>query len=80
MKDLKTLIDKINPDTYLKFKVNKIKQQSPSSNNCGFHAMGFLLDRFAGKEFKDCSGYSNIKESEEKANKFRIYLNKNFTV
>ena len=74
MKDLKGLIDKINPSTYLKFKINKIKQQSVTSDNCGIFSMQFLMDRFNGKPFKECSGYSNVMESEAKANKIRKRL------
>ncbi len=74
LKDLKTMIDKINPNTYLKFKINKIKQQSVSSSNCGFHAMQFLLDRFAGKPWTFCTGFNDIKNSEKKAEKFKKKL------
>lgn len=35
MRDLKDLISKINPDVYLKFKINRIKQQSEDSDSCG---------------------------------------------
>lgn len=35
LRDIKTVVDKINPDTYLKFKINKIKQQSDSSDTGG---------------------------------------------
>ena len=31
MKDIKTFVEKMSPETYLKFKVNKIKHQSRSS-------------------------------------------------
>ncbi len=74
MKDIKKLVDKINPEVYLKFKVNRIKQQSESSDNCGIHAMKFLINRFNGKPFKDCTGYSDIVNSEKKAKKFRKKL------
>src|SRR5690606_38174267 len=74
MKDLKQLVDKINPSVYLKFKINKIKQQAEDSNNCGIHAMNFLIDRFNGKSFKDCSGWSDIVNSEKRAKKFRKKL------
>jgi hypothetical protein len=63
--DIKKLIDAHDLPYYLKFKVNKIKEQSKSSTLCGFHAMRFLIDRFKGKPFKDCSGYSDIKKAEE---------------
>ena len=74
MKDIKGLIDKINPSTYLKFKINKIKQQSENSDSCGIMAMQFLIDRFNGKPFVDCTGWSEVKKSEKKAEKFKKKL------
>ena len=71
MKDLKDLIAKINPEVSLKFKVNKIKQQSEKSDSCGVLAMQFLIDRFNGKPFKDCTGYSTVMVSERKAKTLR---------
>ncbi len=70
MKDLKKLVDKINPGVYLKFKINKIKQQSAKSDNCGVFAMKFLIDRFNGKPFKFCTGFSDIVNSEKKPKSF----------
>ena len=79
MKDLKKFVDKINHNVYLKFKINKIKQQSAKSDNCGIFAMKFLIDKFNGKPFKFCTGFSDIVNSEKKAEKLkkkiRIYLN-----
>jgi len=74
MKDLKELVNKINPSTYLKFKVNKIKQQSETSDNCGVFAMKFLMDRFKGIPFKECSGYSDVARSEKNAEKLKKRL------
>jgi len=76
MKDIKIIVDKINPDTYLKFKINKIKQQSESSDSCGFLAMQFLIDRFNGKPWKECTGWSEVVKSEKKAKQFRTRLKK----
>jgi Ulp1 protease family, C-terminal catalytic domain len=71
MKNIKGVINKLSPDTYLKFKVNKIKQQSANSNNCGIFCAKFLTDRFESIPFKDCTGYSEVKKGEEIANKLR---------
>jgi hypothetical protein len=60
LKELKTLVDKINPSTYLKFKINKIKNQAEDSDNCGVFAMKFLIDRFNGKPWKFCTGYNDV--------------------
>ena len=76
MRDIKYLVNKIDPSTYLKFKINRIKQQSESSDNCGVFAMKFLMDRFNGKKFKECTGYSDVTNSEKKANKMRKQLEK----
>lgn len=64
---IKKLIDAHKLPIYLKMKINKIVEQSNSSALCGFHAMKFLIDRFKGKEFKDVSGYSDIRHGEDKA-------------
>lgn len=67
MNDIKQLIDAHKIPYYLKFKINRIKEQAENSMLCGFHAMKFLIDRFNGKPFKDCSGYSDVRKSEMKA-------------
>jgi hypothetical protein len=69
LKEIKKLIDAHKLGIYLKFKVNKIKQQAENSSLCGFHAMRFLMNRFDGKPFVDCSGYSDVRNSEKKAGK-----------
>ena len=74
MKDIKGLVDKINPDIYLKFKINRIKQQAENSDSCGIHSMMFLIDRFNGKPFVDCTGWSEVTKSEKKAKKFKKEL------
>lgn len=79
MKYLKTIIDKLDPDVYLKFKVNRIKHQSASSDNCGYFAMKFLMDRFNNQDWRDCSGYSDVIKSEKDIKKFKNAINKKFT-
>lgn len=70
-KDILFLINKIHPDVYLKYKVNKIIDQSSTSKNCGFFAMKFLLDRYKGIPFKDCTGYNNAKKGEKEIESFK---------
>lgn len=65
MKRLNKLISKLKPHTYLKMKINKIKEQNLKSNNCGFFACKFLIDRFNNKPFKECSGYDNSIKGEK---------------
>lgn len=76
LKGIKLIVDKLKPDTYLKMKVNKVKQQSANSSNCGYFCMKFLIDRYRGKSFSDSTGYtqhiqSNVKEGEKSIEKFK---------
>lgn len=71
MKQIKTIVNELNPDTYLKFKVNRIKQQSVDSSNCGIFAAKFLMDRFEGIPFQDCTCYSDVANGEKMANHIR---------
>ena len=61
MKGLKPMIDALDCDTYLKFKVNRIANQRATSGNCGFHSMAFLIRRMKGDPFIEVSGYSDFK-------------------
>lgn len=71
--ELDKLIDRANPDTYLKFKYNRVKQQpeSQDSDTCGFHAMKFLVDRIRGVHWKDASGWSEVHKAEKKIKSFK---------
>lgn len=71
LKDLKDVANKLDAKTYLKFKENRIKQQSDLSSNCGFFCMKFLIDRFNGKPFKDASGYSDVLHGEGDIERFK---------
>jgi len=71
MRDIKGLIEEINPDVYLKFKINKIKNQSVKTSNCGYFAIKFLIDRLNGKSWRFCSGCSDISKSEKQIEKFK---------
>ena len=65
--ELDKLIDRANPSVYLKFKYNRVQQQpkSADSDTCGFHAMKFIIDRIRGKNWKDASGWSEVRKSEK---------------
>lgn len=63
-KEIKKVIDAHKLNYYLKMKINRVKEQSENSALCGFHAMKFLIDRFKGKEFRECSGYSDVRRQE----------------
>lgn len=76
VKQLSNLIQKINPERYLKLKINSVKNQDINSTNCGFHAIAFLNKIHNGKDFKTATGYiepkiDNSKEFEENIEKFK---------
>jgi len=75
MKNVNILIKKLDPSVYLKFKVNRIVNQRANSSNCGWFAMKFLFDRFAGIPFKECTGYSDVINSEQKIEQFKHKFN-----
>lgn len=78
MKRLKKIIEKINPEYYLKFKYNTIREQNPSSKNCGYFALKFIMDRYRNVPFKTASGYDkvyeNYEEGEKMIKRFKKYL------
>jgi hypothetical protein len=78
MKGLKKIIDKINPEFYLKFKNNLCRFQNPKSNNCGYFSLKFLLDRYSNIPFRECTGYDKVVdkygEGEKMIQKFKRYI------
>lgn len=78
MKGLKKIIDKINPEFYMKFKNNLCRYQNPKSNNCGYFSLKFLLDRYSNIPFRECTGYDKVidkyGEGEMMIKKFKRYL------
>ena len=74
LRDIKLLIDKINPNTYMKLKINMIKQQADNTENCGFFSMKFILDRFKNRSFKNASGGDKSDIGEYEIEKFKNYL------
>jgi hypothetical protein len=69
-KGIKHIVKKLNPDEYLKYKVNRIQVQDPRTDTCGYHSMKFLINRFKGKPFAEVTGY-NVKSEEPKAQKMQ---------
>lgn len=76
-KDVKTLVDKLKPDTYLKLKENKVVHQSDRTNNCGVFAVRFLMDRFRDKTFAEATGYEDRVKSAVGKNEREIEKLKN---
>ncbi|GAM18879.1 hypothetical protein SAMD00019534_020540 [Acytostelium subglobosum LB1] len=71
LRRMKQLVAEIDPDVYLKFKVNKIVDQAVNTDTCGYHAMRFLLNRFRGVPFKEATGYSDVRREEKAAREMR---------
>jgi len=80
IRDIRMLADKINSETYLLYKWNKIQQQDADTNTCGLHAMNFLMKRLKGKSFIDATGYNGRKRDQtdkyekEVTKKFRLLM------
>jgi len=70
-KDIKEVIEELNPDVYLKYKINKVKHQSDKTDTCGWHVMKWLMRRLNGIPWVECSGWSQVHESESKIKKFK---------
>ncbi|GAM28741.1 hypothetical protein SAMD00019534_119170 [Acytostelium subglobosum LB1] len=71
MRRMKQLIEEIDPDVYLKFKVNRVIDQAVNTDTCGYHAMRFLLNRYRGVPFKEATGYSDVRREEKKAREMK---------
>jgi len=76
-RDIKKLVKKINPETMLLYKVNKVKQQDVTTNTCGLHAMNFLQKRLDGKSFIEATGYSPNKPKDQ-SEKYEKEVEKKF--
>lgn len=46
------------------FKMNRIQDQSITSQNCGWFSMKFLDDMAAGKHFKEVTRFNKLGEKE----------------
>jgi hypothetical protein len=72
LNDCKLIIKKLNPENYLKLKENKVVHQSDRSQNCGYFAMRFLIDRYRGKSFSEATGFDKIDLNRIKKNENEI--------
>ena len=78
VRDLKDLVDRLNPDHMLLFKQNRVKHQHPTSNTCGLHSINFLTKRLKGKSFIEATGYTPGGKNN-KAKKFEGEVEKKFS-
>src|SRR5690606_29176977 len=62
LRQTKVMIKKISVDSYLKFRENKIPDQSDTSNNCGPFCIRFLQARLAGESFAKATGWDKQGE------------------
>ncbi len=65
---LKELVKSRGAPYMLKMKINRLKEQRENSDTCGGHSMRFLADMYAGKTFKDATGYT-VERAEHLAKK-----------
>lgn len=72
----KKLFEKMGIDAYVKVKINKIKQQSITSSNCGWFSIKFLLERLNGISFKDATKYKKISNNEQDITEIKKHYNK----
>lgn len=83
----KKLCKMINPEYNFKLKINHLKNQSNTTDTCGYHAIKFLEDRNNGVSWCEATGYdkyienmkpNNENEGEEKINNvvsdYNLYL------
>ena len=56
-------LKKWNKSNLFQYKINRIKFQRNNSNNCGYFAMSFLIDRYKGHKFKDITGFTKFDQS-----------------
>ena len=65
LQQLKPLADKLDPNTIMKLKVNRVQHQTNDSSTCGFHALNFILDTVSrGQTFANASGFNDHIKNE----------------
>jgi hypothetical protein len=60
----------------MKQKINRIIEQRANLSTCKYFAILFLLSRYQGKPFKDCTGYKDVIYGEKEANELKNKLKK----
>lgn len=68
---IKLIAEKINCNTYLKLKWNRIILQKNSSSNCGWFACSFLISMYSGKKWVDASGWNDAINGERDIERFK---------
>jgi hypothetical protein len=63
-KHIKPVLQKLEVNSYMKFKQNAITDQSNTSSNCGEFSCHFLIDRLRNKSFAEATGWNKKGEKE----------------
>lgn len=72
LRPLKVFIDTHRPDSgYLKLKTNHIIDQDARTSNCGWFCCKFIIDRFRGKSWRECTKYDDHIRGEKDILKFK---------
>ena len=74
MEGIKLLVDKIDPDIYLKLKVNMVRDQNPKTSDCGFFCCRFLTKMLRGDKFARASMFDNSVKGEQEIQRFKNYI------
>ena len=64
----KKICKMINPQTTFKLKINHLKNQSNTTETCGYHAIKFLEDRNNGVPWSEATNYDSYIEKLNNAN------------
>lgn len=72
----KQMFQDMESECYIKVKINKIKQQSISSNTCGWFSIKFLLERMNNITFKEATKYKKINNNEKDIKELKQQYNK----
>jgi len=62
--DISSIVGEMDPDVYLKFKVNRIRVQEYDTTTCGMHSVRFLMERYNNVPWRECTGYDALGEKK----------------
>lgn len=71
---LKQIMQKLDLPVLYKFKINRVQHQANSSDECGYFAMKFLMDRFKKVPFTKASGFDDRIQNKSKKYEKEIKL------
>ena len=74
LRQLKPVVDRLDPEGYLKLKVNRLVQQADESTECGYFASKALIDAYAGKHWTDITPFNEVAQGEKDIHAFKQRL------